>query len=325
MRRESYEISTCPVCGSRDAREIASQDDVREEVEALWAFHTRRLRPDTPPARLTDRVAFSQAPPLRVVRCTCGTVYRNPRERAHELLELYGGDAPEPAVLEGLLAAQRPAYDAQAERLTIVAGKPGTGLEVGSYVGGFLAAAADRGWRFAGLDVNPHVNAFARTHGFRVADGDLAAADPEPPVDAVAIWNCLDQLPEPRAALTQASRLVRPGGTLAVRVPNAAFYAGVREHLAGPLAAVARLLLAHNNLLSFPYRQAFTAASLGRLFDETGFEVVERYDDALVPTADEWTRHWAAVEEAIVKQAVRVAGRLGREGAWLELYGKRRR
>ena len=36
--------------------------------------------------RLTDRIAFSQQPPLRLVQCTrCETVYRNPRERAFEV------------------------------------------------------------------------------------------------------------------------------------------------------------------------------------------------------------------------------------------------
>ena len=56
--------------------------DPREaEVETLWEYHGRRLRPETPPEHLMDRVAFSQRPPVRVVRCnTCGFVYRNPIE-----------------------------------------------------------------------------------------------------------------------------------------------------------------------------------------------------------------------------------------------------
>src|SRR3712207_8154521 len=45
----------------------------------------RRLKTGVPVERLTDRVAFSQKPPLRLVRCEgCGTVYRNPRERRSE-------------------------------------------------------------------------------------------------------------------------------------------------------------------------------------------------------------------------------------------------
>ena len=68
---------------------------MREEIEALWAFHTRRLRDDTPVDRLTDRVAFSQAPPLRLVQCArCETVFRNPRERAFEVTDTYAEESP---------------------------------------------------------------------------------------------------------------------------------------------------------------------------------------------------------------------------------------
>ena len=82
----SYELARCAVCGSADARQLASAEEMRTEVEALWAFHSRRLRPDIPPVHLMDRVAFSQHAPLRVVRCVdCGLVYRNPTERATEL------------------------------------------------------------------------------------------------------------------------------------------------------------------------------------------------------------------------------------------------
>ena len=73
MPSPAYELSPCPACGADDEEEVAGPDAVRAEVEALWEFHTRRLRPGTPPEHLFDRVAFSQHPPLRVARCTrCG-------------------------------------------------------------------------------------------------------------------------------------------------------------------------------------------------------------------------------------------------------------
>jgi hypothetical protein len=116
----AYEIVPgCPACGADDDREIATADDVRAEVESLWAFHTRRLRPGTPPERLADRVAFSQRPPLRLVQCArCGLVYRNPRERAWELADAYADEAASEDVLRALFATQRAAYAAQARRLT---------------------------------------------------------------------------------------------------------------------------------------------------------------------------------------------------------------
>ena len=325
MSSPAYELARCPVCGGAETRLLAGEEDVRAEVEALWEFHSQRLRPETPPEHLTDRVAFSQQPPLRVVQCTeCDTVYRNPRERAHELAAIYGEEALEQQVLRTLLETQHAAYVGQATRLTEVAGRPGHGVEVGSYVGGFLAASRDAGWRFEGLDINEHVNDFARSNGFTVRHGDLTSYQPASRLDAVAIWNCFDQLAEPRQAAAAARRMLHDGGILAVRVPNGAFYAALRAGGdGGARRRVARALLAHNNLLTFPYRQAFTAGSLERLLADTGFAVERIYGDTLVPIADDWTRGWAALEEKAVKGALRLLARAEADAApWLEVYAR---
>ena len=126
MHSIAYELARCPVCNSADSHEIAGTDDVREEVEALWGFHTRRLRDETPPDRLTDRVAFSQPPALRIVQCArCETVFRNPRERAFEVTKAYADEAPSIETLQALHETQQATYSAQVARLTDVAGHPG--------------------------------------------------------------------------------------------------------------------------------------------------------------------------------------------------------
>lgn len=318
------ELAPCPVCGTVESELVASGEEVRAEMEALWEFHTARLRPHTPPAHLADRVAFSQQPPLAVVRCAgCGLVYRNPRERDHALRDVYAGESPEPVVLEGLFETQRGAYAAQARRLTESAGRPGRVVEVGSYVGGFLAAATGLGWHAEGVDVSPVANAFARERGFTVHDGELAAYQPTTPPDAVAIWNCFDQLADPAAAAHRARGILAPRGLLAVRVPNGAFYAAVRPYLDGPGAALARALLAHNNLLGFPYRHGFTLPSLDHLLSRTGFAIEKVFGDTLVPIADEWTRPWAAWEERVVKGGLRLLGTGEADAApWLEVHAR---
>ena len=323
----TYELARCVVCEGADVTELASAEDVRAEVEALWEYHGRRLRPETPPEHLMDRVAFSQRPPLRVVQCCeCGLVYRNPIERPAELNEIYGEDAPTTDVLRALHETQRASYAAQAERLTNVAGHAGTGIEVGSYVGAFLHAARDAGWHFSGVDVNACTNAFTRSLGFEVFDGTIEALDKNRRADAVAIWNCLDQLSSPASAIRAARRHLPRNGVLAVRVPNGACYAALRPHLGSALGAVARTVLAENNLLSFPYRYGFTPGSLRRLLEKCGFEIVDEVGDVLVPIADEWTRPWAALSERLVKtlgHAVAQATSGERPLApWFEMYAR---
>jgi SAM-dependent methyltransferase len=323
----SYEIAPCAACGASDERVLASAEDMHGEVESLWDFHSRRLLPEIPTVHLMDRVAFSQRPALRVVQCRqCGLVYRNPIERAPELEEIYEEEGPTVDVLRALHDTQRASYMAQVRRLGEVFGRRGTGIEVGSYVGAFLAAARDSGWRFTGVDVNASANAFTRSLGFQVHDGPLEALDPERHADVVAIWNCLDQLADPAATIRAAREHLSPGGLLALRVPNGGCYAALRPLLDGPLGGIAREWLAHNNLLGFPYRYGFTPGSLTRLVQRLGFSVVQVTGDVLVPIADRWTRRWAAVEEKLVKRAIGVTARFSRGerplAPWFELYAR---
>jgi hypothetical protein len=229
--------------------------------------------------------------------------------------------------MRALHETQRASYTAQARRLTGTFGRRGTGIEVGSYVGAFLAAARERGWQFAGVDVNACANAFTRSLGFHVRDGTLESLADGAGVDVVAIWNCLDQLPDPVATLRAARERLTPRGMLAVRVPNGACYAALRPLLTTAFAPLAREWLAQNNLLGFPYRYGFTPASLGRVLARLGFRVERVVGDVLVPIADEWTRGWARVEERAVKKVGAIAARLPVRdrvlAPWIEVYARR--
>jgi SAM-dependent methyltransferase len=316
VRSPSYELSHCIVCGHADAEVVADKEDIRREVEVLWAFHEKRLRAGTPTTRLRDRVAFSQDPPWRLVACReCGLLYRNPAERAFEVESIYARDCPARELLEALHETQRPSYRSQARRLRELLPRGATVLEVGSYVGAFLAAAREEGLSASGVDINPAVNKFTRSLGFPVSDGELQSAQVEP-VDAIAIWNTFDQLNDPRAVIIAAADRLKPGGVLAIRVPNGDYY---RKHR----SAITRL--AHNNLLTFPYRWGFTPRSLRMLLDSAGFRTIQMVGDVLVPTADEWTKPWARLEERLVKLAIRAVQGSPDDAPWFELYATGRR
>jgi len=328
VQAQPSDTNRCVVCGGIENAIVADHRSVRDEIEALWAYHARRLRVDTPTTRLVDRVTFSENPPLRVVKCRdCGLVYRSPAEPPRELVDAYRRSAPSPDALRALHAAQYGAARSQVRRLRRVLGRRCTGLEVGSYAGAFLAAARDDGMRFEGLDVSPAVNAFTRSLGLSVEDGDFGTYRARRLFDVVAIWNTFDQLGDPRVAAEAARRMLRPDGTLALRVPNGGLYARLRNDLRSRSRlrrGLARSTLAQNNLLSFPYRFGFTPGALGRMLRDVGFRVTCVEGDVLPRLADEWTRPWARVEELVFKHLLRSGARYDPAVApWFELYARR--
>jgi SAM-dependent methyltransferase len=300
---------------------VAGPEEVRRERELLWEFHLARVRPATPVRFLYDRTIFSQAPPLSVVACRdCGTLYRHPREAGATVVDTYAAEEVDPAVLGELFRAQRPRYRRQLRRLRRLAGDAGRALEVGSYTGAFLAAAEGSGWHVDGIDVNPGAAGFARSRGLSAACGTLEALPRDGGYDAVAIWNCFEQLPDPRGAAAIVRGLLRPGGVLALRVPNGAFYAALRRRLTGPVAPLALRLLAWNNLLAFPYRAGFTPTSIARLLRASGFRVLAIAGEVLSPLASEQARRWAAWEECGVKALLRALAPL--DAPWIEVYAR---
>jgi SAM-dependent methyltransferase len=302
--------------------EVANSEAIRIERELLWEFHDHRLKAGVPPEQLMDRVAFSQQPPLRLARCTkCTHIYRNPRERDESLGAAYEDNAPDDSVLDALFDTQRVAYAAQAGRLTKVAGRGGRGLEVGSYAGGFLAAVRDKGWMFDGVDISSRAAAFAASKGFKVMCGEITSVTAAQPYDAIAIWNTFEQLYDSRAAVAAARKLLREGGIFAVRIPNGNFYERWRKRLSGPMSGLAERLLAHNNLLTFPYRQGFTSRSLATLFRGAGFDIVSVFGDTLVPIADQWTTQLGALDERLVKRAERLLEH-GWHAPWVEIFAR---
>lgn len=320
----SYEFTSCPICGASAATVIADADDMRAEFERLWTFQGRRLDDETPVHRLVDRVVFSQRPPLRLVACDrCGHVYRNPWERRETLEHAYQSAQASSVSFEQLYRTQRTAFATQARRLIAAAGGTGRGLEVGSYVGAFLAAMQHTGWSFEGVDISRDAVAFAADRGLHVTQGDIDDVRPVRPYDAVVVYNTFEQLYDPAAALRSAQRMLKPGGVLALRVPNGTYYRRWRSRVDGSFEALAVRVLAHNNLLSFPYRQAFSERSLSILLDRAGFSTVRVVGDTLVRVSDRWTTWLGALEERAVKWVERLVER-GWRAPWVEVYARRR-
>ncbi|MGH8006741.1 MAG: methyltransferase domain-containing protein [Candidatus Binatia bacterium] len=218
--------------------------------------------------------------------------------------------------METLFEAQVELYRPKARLLRrwLAAGPEIRVVEVGSFVGGFLAAGQEYSWNMLGIDPGEEVDAFCRGKGLHVFRGTLSEASLETnSIDCVAIWNTFDQLPYPDPTLTAARRVLRPGGIMAVRVPNGVCFRLVvawTRRLPRPLRGWLRAALAWNNLLAFPYLYGYSVRTLDALFSRFDLQRVFVQPDTLTRLADAQTKTWAAWEESMLKLFWRFAARL---------------
>lgn len=145
-------------------------------------------------------------------------------------------------------------------------------LDIGCGDGLFLKVARDAGWSVEGIEFSPE-GARRASHrlGRPVAVGDLARASGlRGPFDAVTLWHVLEHLVSPAPMIEAARARLRPGGLLAVAVPNL-------DNL--PMRAAYRLargrpLPLYEPGAREPHLSHFSADTLARFLRRHGFERV---------------------------------------------------
>jgi len=141
-------------------------------------------------------------------------------------------------------------------------------LEVGCYVGGLLSVAEHAGCAATGVDVGRETSAFVRGLGFDVVTGQLEADDFRAgSFDAVFVLNCFEQLPDPPTTLRTLRRLLRDGGSLVVRTPDADF---VRVAHTPALRATA----GRTGVLGVPFVRCLSARALDTMLRARHFHPV---------------------------------------------------
>jgi len=175
----------------------------------------------------TDRL-HGRPGTFRIVRCRhCGLMRTNPRPTPETIGWFYPPEygpfaapvSPRPA--SALRDRARELLGSNATRLPSL--PPGRMLEIGCATGNFLAEQAARGWAVEGIEPDPDAAHVARERGFDVQTGQLeTATPPEEPYGLVVGWMVLEHLHQPIACLEKLHAWTRPGGWLAISVPNAA-------------------------------------------------------------------------------------------------------
>jgi len=161
-------------------------------------------------------------------------------------------------------------FEGRLERLERLV-RPGRLLEVGCGLGYLLNVARRRGWEAIGLEPSHFASRYAREQfGLEVRRQSLEEADLRPgSFDAVIMRDVLEHSPDPQRLLRAAWGVLRPGGFLALSVPNFG-------SLGASLAPTRwRHLRPEQHLFHF------TPGALGRLLSQCGFRVLEmasRYD-----------------------------------------------
>jgi SAM-dependent methyltransferase len=226
-----------------------------------------------------------------VVRCRCGLVRTEPQPANvsdyYPESSYYSYAPPRPPSARRRALVRRayglpdrdvwplPAFAATRLVTGLPPGPPGALLDVGCGSGGALLLLEEAGWRCHGVEISHAAVAAARSAGLEnVREGDLLGAGyPDAAFDAVRFWHSLEHVRSPAAELAEARRVLRPGGSLTVGVPNFAslgsrlardrwFYLDVPRHLWHFTPAALRRLVESHGFRATRVRLVSTSTSV---------------------------------------------------------------
>jgi len=139
-------------------------------------------------------------------------------------------------------------------------------LDVGCGTGLFLRALDGEYWERFGVETGSEASRLAAEAlgADRIFNGSLIEARlGTSAYDVITMWSALEHMNHPKSNLAEAKRLVRPGGTIIVQVPNAASYQ-------------ARIFKGSWFALDVPrHRYHFILPVLKRLLSDTGFRIYQ--------------------------------------------------
>ena len=215
----------------------------------------------------------AEYPELSWVECACGLIYKRWQRSDISDPEFYGenyftGGVYDVRTRRRIAKSRHQILDA----LNHTA--PGPLLDIGCSLGYTLRAARELGLAPAGADVSDFAVRFCNEQGFEARQGGMDLLPFEDGRFAiVTMKHVLEHTPEPRRALREVRRVLRPGGVLFVAIPDARYRKAVRD----PSGSRYYLPAVHG-VEHFIY---YTPATLSLLLQQEGFDAV-RVNPALI-------------------------------------------
>ncbi|MGH9460270.1 MAG: class I SAM-dependent methyltransferase, partial [Vicinamibacteria bacterium] len=172
------------------------------------------------PAKLYN-AASGIAGTQRLVRCRpCGMIYENPRYPAETILRGYtmADDAGHDSQYSMRVLSFYRALRKMTRRLP----PPGARvLDIGTAGGAFLDAAQRYGYTALGMEPSRYLVEKARSRGLNVEQGTIENHSfSGGSFDMVTLWDVIEHLPDPKAALSEVRKLLAPRGILLLNVPD---------------------------------------------------------------------------------------------------------
>ena len=211
-----------------------------------------------------NRLLFQLSRP--VVKCrACNLVFAVPKDsiaQSRDYNESYYRQGIYADYLEERISIGKNAGRILRELETLVRGR--TLLDVGCAAGFFLEAARARGWTVRGLDVSSYASEYARRElNLDVESGSIeSTTESSSKFDVVTLWDTIEHLSRPDLALINIRRRLKSEGMLALTTGD---YGSLLRRLTGK-----RWRLFTDPTHNF----FFDEATLKRLLNQTGFEVV---------------------------------------------------
>ena len=233
-----------------------------------------------------------------IVRCPdCGHMQLDVFPTAEELAAQYARASSDDYVEEE--AGQRETARRMLDKLErhVATGRL---LDLGPWVGFYMAEAEGRGWITLGVEPSSFASAYARERlGLEVRNEDLYEARlPEASFDAVLMGDVLEHLTRADEALDLVRRSLAPGGVLILLLPNAG-------------SRLARLLGRRWWSVIPTHVHYFTPASVARLLRRHGFEVVHQSTDPKAFTVRYYLEKGGGYAPRLSRMLVRVAEAIG--------------